>query len=149
MSQTPEFAPAYVSVVNEFPEDLYDAMRGFVRSHPHWDQYRLMQVALAGFLFQQGSRERAVARHYLDGLFDRGSAAGPAASLAAGPAADPQPRRVAPEALQQGSSASSPVTRRPEAAPMGQEPPAPLRQHPVAQALPHYTGAPHLSRRAA
>ena len=72
MSQTPEFAPAHVSVVNEFPEDLYDAMRTFVRTHPHWDQYRLMQVAVAGFLFQQGSRERAVARHYLDGLFDRG-----------------------------------------------------------------------------
>ena len=72
MSQTPEFAPAFVSVVNEVPEDLYEAMRSFVTSHPHWDQYRLMQVALAGFLFQQGSRERAVARHYLDGLFDRG-----------------------------------------------------------------------------
>lgn len=76
MSQTPEFAPAYVSVVNEFPEDLYDAMRHFVCTHPHWDQYRLMQVAVAGFLFQQGSRERAVARHYLDGLFDRGAVGG-------------------------------------------------------------------------
>lgn len=88
MSQTPEFAPAYVSVVNEFPEDLYDAMRTFVRTHPNWDQYRLMQVAVAGFLFQQGSRERAVARHYLDGLFDRG-AAGP-------PAAEPAPAAPAP-----------------------------------------------------
>ena len=75
MSQTPDVAPSHVSVVNEFPEDLYDAMRHFVRSHPHWDQYRLMQVAVAGFLFQQGSRERAVARHYLDGLFDRGAGA--------------------------------------------------------------------------
>jgi len=79
MSPTPEFAPVYVSVVNEFPEDLYDAMRTFVRTHPNWDQYRLMQVAVAGFLFQQGSRERAVARHYLDGLFDRGGVAAPPA----------------------------------------------------------------------
>jgi hypothetical protein len=74
-----------VSVVNEFPEDLYDAMRSFVRSHPNWDQYRLMQVALAGFLFQQGSRERAVSRHYLDGLFDRaGAGPGSAAATPAG-----------------------------------------------------------------
>jgi hypothetical protein len=43
-----------VSVVNEFPQDLYDAMRTFVETHPQWDQYRLMQVALAGFLFQPG-----------------------------------------------------------------------------------------------
>ena len=83
MSQSPEFAPPHVSVVNEFPEDLYDAMRTFVRTHPQWDQYRLMQVAVAGFLFQQGSRERAVARHYLDGLFDRGGN-GPQTAAAAG-----------------------------------------------------------------
>jgi hypothetical protein len=84
MSQIPDFAPATVSVVNEFPEDLYEAMRNFVRTHPNWDQYRLMQVALAGFLFQQGSRERAVARHYLDGLFDRaGTPAEPGRRVAA------------------------------------------------------------------
>lgn len=76
MPQPPEVAPVHVSMVHEFPEDLYEAMRAFVRSHPSWDQYRLMQVALAGFLFQQGSRERAVARHYLNGLFDR-TVAGP------------------------------------------------------------------------
>jgi hypothetical protein len=52
-------------------EDLFDAMREFVRVHPQWDQYRLMQAALAGFLFQQGCQDRAVARHYLDGLFQK------------------------------------------------------------------------------
>ena len=30
-----------------------------------------MQSAVAGFLFQHGSQDRAVARHYLDGLFRR------------------------------------------------------------------------------
>jgi hypothetical protein len=30
-----------------------------------------MQAALAGFLFQNGCHERSVARHYLDGLFQR------------------------------------------------------------------------------
>jgi Protein of unknown function (DUF2811) len=90
MSQTPEFPPAYVSLVNEVPEDLYEALRNFVASHPNWDQYRVMQVALAGFLFQQGSRERAVARHYLDGLFDRNSAA----ELGTPPARPPESRTV-------------------------------------------------------
>ncbi|MCP9831388.1 DUF2811 domain-containing protein [Synechococcus sp. HJ21-Hayes] len=71
MKQIPDHAPQFVSVENQFPEDLYDAMREFVRVHPQWDQYRLMQVALAGFLFQHGSQDRAVARHYLDGLFRR------------------------------------------------------------------------------
>jgi hypothetical protein len=74
MSQIPDHAPAHITVVNEFPEDLYDAMRHFVASHPQWDQYRLMQAALAGFLFQQGATERSVARHYLNGLFQRSAA---------------------------------------------------------------------------
>lgn len=150
MSQTPEFAPAYVSVVNEFPEDLYDAMRTFVRTHPHWDQYRLMQVAVAGFLFQQGSRERAVARHYLDGLFDRGAghpqgAGEEAASPGAAVAATPAPRREAQAASRSPrrleSSAPTPVSftslrprpnaspgaalpLRPVVPPAGQHPPA-------------------------
>ena len=37
-------------------------------------QYRLMQSALAGFLFQHGCQERAVVRHYLNGLFRRDTA---------------------------------------------------------------------------
>jgi len=71
MLQIPDRAPNSVSVENQFPEDLYDAMREFVRLHPQWDQYRLMHAALAGFLFQHGCQDRAVARHYLDGLFRR------------------------------------------------------------------------------
>jgi hypothetical protein len=65
-----------VSVVNEFPEDLYEAMREFISSRPNWDQYRLLQAAVAGFLFQHGCSDRAVSRHYLDGLFQRDGAAG-------------------------------------------------------------------------
>lgn len=58
-----------IPVENQLPQDLYEAMRSFVSLHPQWDQVRLMRAALAGFLFQQGSDDRAVARHYLDGLF--------------------------------------------------------------------------------
>ena len=53
MSQIPDHLPAHVSVVNEFPEDLYQAMGEFISSRPNWDQYRLLQAAVAGFLFQR------------------------------------------------------------------------------------------------
>ena len=71
MSQIPDHALRTVSIENQMPEDLFEAMREFIRVHPQWDQYRLMQAALAGFLFQHASHDRAVARHYLDGLFRR------------------------------------------------------------------------------
>ncbi len=71
MPSIPSHAPRSVSIENQMPEDLFDAMREFIRLHPQWDQYRLMQAALAGFLFQHGAKDRAVARHYLDGLFQR------------------------------------------------------------------------------
>ena len=62
---------AHVSVENQFPADLFHSMVGFIEQHPQWDQYRLMQSALAGFLFQQGCQDRPVVRHYLDGLFHK------------------------------------------------------------------------------
>ena len=77
MGSIPDHAPLSVSVENQLPQDLYDAMRDFVRRHPQWDQYRLMQAALAGFLFQHGCQDRAVVRHYLDGLFRRQGQASP------------------------------------------------------------------------
>ena len=83
MSHIPDQAPSHVSIENQMPEDLFRAMREFIRVHPQWDQYRLMQAALAGFLFQHGCNDRAVARHYLDGLFQRG----PGPGLAAAPGA--------------------------------------------------------------
>ena len=74
MSDIPDNAPLSVSVENQFPQDLFEAMRQFISGHPEWDQYRLMQAALAGFLFQQGCKDRAVTRHYLNGLFHRPAA---------------------------------------------------------------------------
>lgn len=73
MDQIPDSSAAFVSIENQMPQDLFDAMREFIRVHPQWDQYRVMQAALAGFLFQHGCHDRAVARHYLDGLFRRPS----------------------------------------------------------------------------
>ena len=59
----------FVSLESEIPEVLFDAMKGFIVANPHWDQYRLMSSALARFLYQNGSNERAVTERYLDDLF--------------------------------------------------------------------------------
>ena len=71
MAGAPDSMAVHVSVENQFPEDLFQAMVAFIEAHPEWDQYRLMQSAVAGFLFQQGSKDPAVVRHYLNGLFRR------------------------------------------------------------------------------
>ena len=43
-----------VSFQTPLPGNLAQAMSQFIEAHPQWDQYRLMQAALAGFLLQQG-----------------------------------------------------------------------------------------------
>lgn len=77
LEETPDAMPIHVSVENQLPEDLYRAMGAFISEHPQWDQYRLVQAAIAGFLFQQGCKERSVVRHYLGGLFRRSTALAP------------------------------------------------------------------------
>ncbi len=61
--------PATVSFRPEVPEVLLASMRGFIEQHPNWDQYRLFQAALAGFLVQNGLKNREVTRCYLANLF--------------------------------------------------------------------------------
>ncbi len=70
MTGVPDALAPHVTVENEFPEDLFQAMAGFIGGHPEWDQYRLLQSAVASFLFQQGCKEQAVVQHYLNGLFE-------------------------------------------------------------------------------
>ena len=60
-----------VSFLSQVPVPLQEAMRTFIDSHPNWDQYRLIQAALAGFLVQNGVESRAVTRLYLDNMFSR------------------------------------------------------------------------------
>ena len=62
-------AHAYVSLEAEIPEVLYRGMKDFIGDHPSWDQYRVMSSALAHFLFQNGSDNRAVSERYLNDLF--------------------------------------------------------------------------------
>ncbi len=58
-----------VSLETEIPEALYKGMKEFICSNPQWDQYTLLSSALANFLFQNGSDDRAVVEKYLDDLF--------------------------------------------------------------------------------
>ncbi len=60
-----------VSLEAEIPEALYDGMKSFIKTNPHWDQYKLMSSALANFLFQNGCDDRAVTERYLNDLFNR------------------------------------------------------------------------------
>ena len=62
-------AGGVVSLQAEVPAALLASMRAFIERHPNWDQYRLVQAALAGFLVQNGSSSRDVTRCYLANLF--------------------------------------------------------------------------------
>ena len=44
---------------------LQHAMNKFVEDHPNWDQYRILQAAIAGFLMQNGFQNRDLTRLYL------------------------------------------------------------------------------------
>jgi hypothetical protein len=64
LSETP-----MVSFQADVPEALLASMRAFIEHHPNWDQYRLVQAAVAGFLVQNGVQSREVTRCYLANLF--------------------------------------------------------------------------------
>jgi hypothetical protein len=66
--------PGVVSLRADVPEALLGSMRAFIDAHPNWDQYRLFQAALAGFLVQNGVQSRAVTRCYVANMFHRSGA---------------------------------------------------------------------------
>ena len=62
-----------VSFHSELPQPLQQAMVSFIERCPNWDQYRLVQAALAGFLVQNGVDSRAITRVYVGNMFRRAS----------------------------------------------------------------------------
>lgn len=80
-----------VSLRAEVPEPLLQAMASFIECHPNWDQYRLFQAALAGFLVQHGVNDRDVTRCYLANLFPGSGGFDPLPGRRA-PQAAPRPR---------------------------------------------------------
>ena len=57
-----------ISFKCELQENLQMAMKEFVEKHPNWDQYRILQAAIAGFLMQKGFHNRDLTRLYLGNM---------------------------------------------------------------------------------
>ena len=58
-----------ISLETELSETLYNKMKDFVLSNPTWDQYKLINSALATFLVQNGCTDDTVSEIYLNQLF--------------------------------------------------------------------------------
>ena len=58
-----------ISFKCELQENLQSAMKVFVEEHPNWDQYRIIQAAIAGFLMQKGFQNRNLTRLYIGNMF--------------------------------------------------------------------------------
>ena len=64
-----ECASNKVSLETELSETLYNTMKDFVLRNPTWDQYKLINSALATFLVQNGCTDNSVSEIYLNQLF--------------------------------------------------------------------------------
>ena len=58
-----------ISLEAEVPEALYAGMKDFISGNENWDQSKLISSAIANFLFQNGSDDRAVTEKYLNDIF--------------------------------------------------------------------------------
>ena len=59
-----------ISLEAEVPEALYVGMKDFISGNEKWDQSKLIISAIANFLFQNGSEDRAVTEKYLNDIFN-------------------------------------------------------------------------------
>ncbi len=59
-----------ITLEAEVPEALYVGMKDFISGNKNWNQSRLISSAIANFLFQNGSDDRAVTEKYLDDIFN-------------------------------------------------------------------------------
>ena len=62
-----------ISLEAEVPEALYFGMKDFISGNEKWDQSKLISSAIANFLFQNGSDDRAVSEKYLNDIFNLSS----------------------------------------------------------------------------
>ena len=65
-----EFDLMSISLEAEVPEALYIGMKDFISSNEKWNQSKLISSAIANFLFQNGSDDRAVTEKYLNDIFN-------------------------------------------------------------------------------
>ena len=59
-----------ISLEAEVPEALYVGMKDFISGNENWDKSKLISSAIANFLFQNGSEDRAVTEKYLNDIFN-------------------------------------------------------------------------------
>ena len=59
-----------ISLEAEVPEALYTGMKDFISGNENWDQSKLISSAIANFLFQNGSDDRAITEKYLNDVFN-------------------------------------------------------------------------------
>ena len=59
-----------ISLEAEVPEALYVGMKDFICGNENWNQSKLISSAIANFLFQNGSEDRAVTEKYLNDIFN-------------------------------------------------------------------------------
>ena len=59
-----------ISLEAEVPEALYAGMKDFISGNKNWNQSKLISSAIANFLFQNGSDDRAVTEKYLNDVFN-------------------------------------------------------------------------------
>ncbi len=68
-----DFEHMSISLEAELPEALYVGMKDFISNNQKWDQSKLISSAIANFLFQNGSDDRAVTEKYLNDIFNLSS----------------------------------------------------------------------------
>ena len=62
-----------ISLEAEVPEAIYVGMKDFISTNKKWDQSKLISSAIANFLFQNGSDDRAITEKYLNDIFNLSS----------------------------------------------------------------------------
>ena len=65
-----------VSFIEDVPAYLNDAMRKYIDDHPNWDQHRLMQAAISGYLLEKGVTSLEIRRLYSQSMFCKRSMRG-------------------------------------------------------------------------
>ena len=65
-----------VSFIEDVPLYLKDAIGKFLDDHPNWDQHRLMQAAISGYLLEKGVTSIEMRRFYSQSMFCKKSMRG-------------------------------------------------------------------------
>ena len=65
-----------VSFIEDVPAYLNEAMRKYIDDHPNWDQHRLMQAAISGYVLEKGVTSLEIRRFYTQIMFCKRSMSG-------------------------------------------------------------------------